>query len=202
MTHSSDEELIRGTLAGNEAAFAELVRRYQRRVTTTIRSVIGDLSQDDAADIAQDIFLLVYRSLGSFRGDSQFGTYLTRIALRHCYRESKRRRRKGFMFFSFDAGSNGSDRPAEERFDSGSRTDRGVIADERRSEVLQALSQLPEEFRTVLVLRIVEELSVEEVAEALGISAGTVKSRLFRAKERMRELLAGCDLEFQLEVGD
>ncbi|HVZ41752.1 MAG TPA: sigma-70 family RNA polymerase sigma factor [Candidatus Kapabacteria bacterium] len=198
MTQLSDEELIRATLAGDQAAFAELVRRYQRRVTVTIRSVIGDLSQDDLADIAQDVFLLAYRSLGSFRGDSQFGTYLTRIALRHCYRESKRRKRRGSIFYSFDKGS-ADDRPAEERFDSGLRTDRDVIADERKGDVARALARLPEEFRTVLVLRIVEELSVEEVAEALGISTGTVKSRLYRAKERMRELLVGCDVEFQLD---
>lgn len=200
MTQPSDEDLIRGTLTGDQAAFAELVRRHQRRVAVTIRSVIGDLSQDDLADIAQDVFLLVFRSLGSFRGDSQFGTYLTRITLRHCYRESKRRRRRSSTFFSFNSGAD--DRPPDERFDSGARTDRAVVAQERKGEVARALTQLPEEFRMVLVLRIIEEMSVEEVAETLSISTGTVKSRLFRAKERMRELLAGCDLEFQLDIAD
>jgi len=200
MTQQSDEKLIKGTLAGDQGAFAEIVRRYQRRVAITIRSVIGDLSQDDIADIAQDIFLLVYKSLGSFRGDSQFGTYLTRIALRHCYRESKRRKRRGSLFFSIDGASD--DRPSDERFASDARTDRGIIAGERKGEVLAALSELPEEFRTVLVLRIVEEMPVEEVAESLGISTGTVKSRLHRAKEKMRELLVGCDLEFQLDMND
>jgi RNA polymerase sigma-70 factor (ECF subfamily) len=198
MTQPSDEELIKGTLAGNQGAFAELVRRYQRRVGITIRSVIGDVSRDDLADIAQDIFLIVYKSLGSFRGDAQFGTYLTRIALRHCYRESKRRKRRGSLFFSFDAAP--GDRPNEERFAGGSATDRDIIAGERKGEVLAALGRLPEEFRTVLVLRIIEEMPVEEVAESLGISTGTVKSRLHRAKDKMRELLVGCDLEFQLDT--
>jgi RNA polymerase sigma-70 factor (ECF subfamily) len=197
MTQLSDEELIHRTLAGDQGAFAGLVQRYQRRVSVTIRSVLGEISKDDLADIAQDIFLLAYRSLKSFRGDSQFGTYLTRIALRHCYREAKRRRRRGLLFFSFDADAN--DRPAEERIDSGARTDRGIIAEERKSEVIAALERLPEEFRTVLVLRIVEEMSVEEVADALDLSTGTVKSRLYRAKEKMRELLVGEDLEFQME---
>ena len=195
MTQLSDEELIRRTLDGDQGAFAGLVQRYQRRVSVTIRSVVGEISREDLADIAQDIFLLVYRSLNSFRGDSQFGTYLTRIALRHCYREVKRRRRRGGLFFSFDAGEH----PAEERIDSGSRTDRAIIVEERKEEVLDALAKLPEEFRTVLVLRIVEEMSVEEVADALGVSAGTVKSRLYRAKEKMREMLEGKDLEFQME---
>ncbi|MEO5930991.1 MAG: sigma-70 family RNA polymerase sigma factor [Candidatus Kapaibacterium sp.] len=199
MTQQTDEELIQGTLAGNQGAFATLVRRYERRVATTIRSVVGDLSRDDTADIAQDIFLLVYRSLASFRGDSQFGTYVTRIALRHCYRESKRRKKRGFLFLSFDAPSSDTRTP-DERFAGTSTTDRPVIADERKSEVVKALSALPEEFRTVLVLRVIEEMSVEEVATALEISTGTVKSRLFRAKDKMRELLAGCDLEFQLDT--
>lgn len=200
MTQASDEELIRSTVAGEQRAFAELVRRYQRRVSVTIRSVVGDLSREDLADIAQDIFLLVYKSLGSFRGESQFGTYITRIALRHCYRESKRRRKRNFMFLGLNAG--GNDRPADERIEGGTRADRPIIQEERRSEVTEALARLPEEFRTVLVLRVIEEMPVEEVADALGISSGTVKSRLHRAKEKMRELLVGQDLEFQLDALD
>lgn len=200
MTQPGDDELIRSTLAGEKSAFAELVRRYQRRVAVTIRSVVGDLPGEDAADIAQDIFLLVYKSLGSFRGESQFGTYLTRIALRHCYREAKRRRKRNVLFFSLDAGSD--DRPVDERLAGTSRTDRDIIAGERKLEVIDALRKLPEDFRTVLVLRVVEEMPVEEVAESLGISTGTVKSRLHRAKEKMRELLVGLDLEFQLDAID
>lgn len=197
MTQASDDELIRSTLAGEKFAFAELVRRYQRRVAITIRSVIGELPREDLADIAQDIFLLVYKALGSFRGESQFGTYITRIALRYCYRESKRRRKRTSLFASINSGD--SDRPIEERFAGGLQTDRAIIADERRNDVMEALTKLPEEFRTVLVLRIVEEMPVEDVASALEISTGTVKSRLYRAKEKMRELLVGCDLEFQLD---
>lgn len=201
MTQPTDEDLISATVAGDKRAFTELVRRYDRRVTVTIRSVMGSLSNDELADIAQDIFLLFYKSLGSFRGDSQVGTYLTRIALRHCYRESKRHRKRGSLFLSYDATER-DDRKLEERFAGNSQTDRELIKDERRSEVTDALQALPEEFRTVLVLRVVEEMSVEEVASALEISTGTVKSRLYRAKEKMRELLAGQDLEFQLEPGD
>lgn len=201
MTQRTDEELIRRTVSGDQGAFAELMRRYQRRVTVTVRSVLGDVGGDDLADITQDIFLLVYKALPSFRGDSQFGTYLTRIALRHCYRESKRRRRKSSMFFSFGFGSQDQDRePPEERFASTARTDVPVIAEERRTAVVNALQLLPEEFRTVLVLRVVEDLPVEQVAEILNVSTGTVKSRLYRAKDKMRELLAGQDVEFELDT--
>lgn len=197
MTEPTDEELIRQTLDGRQGAFAELVRRYQRRVSVTVRSVLGDLSQEDLADVVQDIFLLVYKALGSFRGEAQFGTYLTRITLRHCYRESKRRRKRRSLFFSFGSSDEGG---GEERIPGDARSDRQVIADERKVAVRDALDLLPEEFRTVLVLRIIEEMPVEEVASALSISEGTVKSRLYRAKEKMRELLSGSDLELEFSA--
>lgn len=200
MTQLTDEELIRQTLEGRQQAFAELVRRYERRVAVTIKSVIGEIPQDEMADIAQDIFVLVFRALGSFRGESQFSTWLTRIALRHCYRESKRRKRKGSLFVRFGFGSDDDREPPEERFAGNTRTDQPIIADERKAAVMTALKKLPEEFRTVLVLRIIEELSVEEVAEMLGVSTGTIKSRLFRAKDKMRELLAGQNVDVPMEM--
>ena len=201
MTQLTDEELIRQTLDGGQRAFAELVRRYERRVAVTIKSVVGEIPQDDMADISQEIFVLVFRALGSFRGESQFSTWLTRIALRYCYRESKRRKRKGAIFTRFGFGNSDDDRePPEERFAGNTRTDQPIIAEERKNAVMTALKKLPEEFRTVLVLRVVEELSVEEVAEMLGVSTGTIKSRLFRAKDKMRELLAGQDVDIPMEV--
>jgi RNA polymerase sigma-70 factor (ECF subfamily) len=199
MAQQTDEELIRETLAGKEHAFAELVRRYERRVAVTIRSVVGELSQEDLADIAQDIFLLAFKGLPSFRGEAQFGTWLTRIALRHCYRESKRRRKKRSIFQYFESRQDDNETP-ETRIPGTSKTDAGIMAGERHSEVIAALQELPEEFRTVLVLRVIEEMPVEEVAESLGISTGTVKSRLYRAKEKMRELLANSELEFQYNL--
>ena len=199
MANATDEELINATLGGEKRAFADLVRRYERRVAVIVRSVMGNLGSDDLADIVQDIFVLVYRSLKSFRGESQFSTWLTRIALRHCYREAKRHRKRSGTFLSYNANSHQDDRTPEERFAGRSQTDRPVIAEERKNEVIAALQSLPEEFRTVLVLRVVEDLSVEEVAKALEVSTGTVKSRLYRAKEKMRTLLEGLDLEFQLD---
>ena len=201
MRQLADDELIRRTLAGEESAFAELVRRYQRRVAVIVRSVIGGIDAEDLADTAQEIFLLAFRGLSSFRGDAQFATWLTRIALRHCYREAKRQRRRRTLFGPF-ARRDSEREPAEERIPGDARTDRAMIATERHAAVLEAMAELPEEFRTVLVLRVVEEMPVEDVAAALGISTGTVKSRLFRAKEKMRELLAGSELEFELGPQD
>lgn len=199
MSQPTDDVLIRRTLEGDQMAFADLVRRYQRRVSATVRSVLGEMSREDLADVVQEIFLLVFRALAGFRGDSQFGTYLTRIALRHCYREGKRRRTRRSIFSSFES-PNAGEEPKEARLPAtGGATDRPMVAAERRDAVNSALERLPEEFRTVLVLRVVEEMPVEEVAAALGVSTGTVKSRLFRAKEKMRELLQGEELEFQID---
>lgn len=199
MTTASDEELIEATLAGRRNAFAELVRRHERRVESTIRGVLGNLVREDLADVAQDIFLLVFKGLASFRSESLFSTWVTRIALRHCFREQKRRKRRSSIFLHARTDDDG--RSAEETIAWPGSTDRAIIADERKSAVVDALYRLPEEFRTVLVMRIVEEMPVEEVAAVLGVSTGTVKSRLHRAKDKMRELLQGQDVEFALEPG-
>lgn len=195
MTHLTDEELIRLTLAGDKAAFAGIVGRYERRVGVTIKGVINEASREEVADLAQDIFLLAYRSLSSFRGDSQFGTWLTRIALRHCWREAKRRRKRRSTVTSYDADD---ENPVHlgERTAGDTASDQTVLSGERHRAVRNALARLPEEFRTVLLMRIVEELPVEQVAEILDVSTGTVKSRLYRAREKMRELLRGTGLEF------
>lgn len=201
MTQRTDEELIRLTLTGENRAFTEIVRRYERRVAVTIKGVIHDVTDEELADIAQDVFLLFYRSLSSFRGESQLGTYLTRITLRHCWREAKRRRKRRANVSSYDADDKTVETVRDRAVGEG-RADRGVIAEERRAAVVNALRQLPEEFRTVLLMRIVEELPVEQVAEILQISTGTVKSRLHRAREKMRELLTGTGLEFDPDFAD
>ncbi len=195
MAQQTDEELIRLTLSGDKSAFAGIVRRYERRVAVTIKGVINEATREEIADLAQDVFLLAYRSLSSFRGDAQFGTWVTRIALRHCWRQAKRQRKRKANITSYDAGEDGSAQ-LHERTSGDERTDKMVLAKERQQAVQRALRQLPEEFRTVLVMRSVEELPVEQVAESLEVSPGTVKSRLYRAREKMRDLLQGTGLEF------
>ncbi len=201
MTHTTDEELIRRTLGGEQRAFAELVGRYERRVIVTIRSVIHDLDHEELEDVAQDVFLLVYRSLPSFRGDAQFGTYVTRIVLRHCWRMAKRRRRRQGTFTSLEENREATG-SLRDRAPSPRTTDEELLAEERRKGVREGLQALPEEFRTVLVMRIVEEMPVEQVAEILGISIGTVKSRLYRAREKMREILRPLGLDFDPAAED
>lgn len=191
MSHRTDEELIDGSVRGDQSAFAELVRRYQRRVAVTIRGVIGDATTQETEDLAQDIFLLVYRSLPSFRGESGFGTYLTRIALRHCWRAARKRSRKSAI--ERPLGIDESTDAEAFLHVTGAAADDLLLREESRLQVRHALARLPDEFRLVLLMRIVEEMPVEQVAEILGISVGTVKSRLHRAREKMRDLLTGLD---------
>jgi len=192
-----DITLVNQSLEGSSVAFAEIIRRYQRRIASTIRSVIGDMSQSDLADVSQEIFIQVYRALGGFRGESKFSTYITTIALRYCYREAQKRKKRKFLFFSYDAVTdNESNESMKESFAGDLKTDKGIILSENATAVTKALQKLNEEFRTVLVMRIVEEMSVEEVAQVLNISEGTVKSRLSRAKDKMKEILKNDDFEF------
>ncbi|MGE3802828.1 MAG: sigma-70 family RNA polymerase sigma factor, partial [Candidatus Kapaibacterium sp.] len=158
MTQPTDADLIQRTLSGEEAAFAELIRRYERRVIVTIKGVIHDLQREELEDIAQEIFLLLFRSLPSFRGDAQFSTYLTRIALRHCWRVAKRRRKRFGTFTSLDVEDERGGNRLRDRTPADGSADDDMLAEERREAVRRGLKLLPEEFRTVLVMRIVEEL--------------------------------------------
>lgn len=193
----TDIELVNQVLEGNEPAFVELIKRYQKRVISTIKSIIGDVSQQDLEDITQDIFILIFKALKGFRAESLFSTYITTIAMRHCYKVSKNRRRKKFLFFSYDSIDQETDKNSiKESFAGDSLTDKSLILEENTNTVINALQKLPEEFRTVMVFRIVEEMSVEEVAKLLNISEGTVKSRLSRAKDKMKEILKNDSFEF------
>ncbi|MBI4179735.1 sigma-70 family RNA polymerase sigma factor [bacterium] len=162
---------------GDEAAFAELVRRHQTRTYRICRAMLGDDREADEA--AQDVFVRLYERLATFRGDSRLSTWLYRVTLNLC--ADRLRRRKWSWWIGLDGlnlagrAQDQPDRQAEDR-------------DEVR-RLSQAMERLPREFRDVLALRELEGRPYAEIAEILGISIGTVESRLYRAKEKMRNEL-------------
>ena len=182
---SADRQLIERAVGGDERAFGLLVDRHSRFVALTIRSVIPQISQEELEDAAQDIFLAAWQAIPRFRMDAAFTTWLHRIATRFCWRLAKKRRRRARTFFSVDREESGAD-----RFVGVSRSDDPVLQQEQRGLIDRALEELPEEFRLVLLLRLVEEMPVEQVAGILEVSEGTVKSRLARGRAKMRDLLA------------
>jgi RNA polymerase sigma-70 factor (ECF subfamily) len=174
---------LRGDEAAANAAFAQLMCRYEERLFNTVFRLMGN--QQDAEDVVQETFVNAYQSLASFKGDSQFFTWLYRIA----YNTAVSHKRKQKAAVSIEAGRNGEAgiEPADrsEYNQPGSAMSRAE--EERR--IQRALNQLSPEHRLVLVLKEMEEMKYEEIAVILQVPVGTVRSRLHRARLELREIL-------------
>ncbi len=180
-TETPDAELIAAVLEGSEAAFASLVERYQDRLFRLLGRYCRD--QVECEDLAQDVFLKVFRKLHTFQGDSQFFTWLYRIAVNaatdHLSKASSRRLRLVEDDASLDTGGDRDEQsPAAP-----------LMTAELAAVTRSIVDSLPEKFRTILVLREFEGLSYTEIAAVLQIQLGTVESRLFRARQRFKEAL-------------
>lgn len=185
----SDRDLVTRVQQGDEAAFDELVHRHQQRALTVAWQVLRNA--EDATEVAQDAFVSVYRHIGEFRGDSEFRTWLHQIVLnlaRNKHRWWKRRGRQTTVSLDCPIGTADGDLPRDVA-GTGAAPDAEMVAREDVERIRVALGRLPQKFREVLVLRNVEELSYEEIATVLGCSLGTVKSRIARARDALRELV-------------
>lgn len=177
---SDDASLIAATLAGDSAAFGRLVQQYQDRLYNSLLRVLG--SADDAMDIVQDAFVQAYVKLQSFRGGSAFYTWLYRIAFNLAMSHMRRQHTKASldeMKTLIGAEPSDGQPPAES----------GLIEQERAELVHSALAELSIEHRQIIVLREIDGCSYEEIAEILDSPVGTVRSRLFRARLELRDLL-------------
>lgn len=180
MPEATDDALIAAYLAGDPRAFDQLVNRHQRRIYNLCYRMLG--RTEDARDVAQEVFLTALRKLPSFRGDAAFATWLHRVAVNACYDALRRRQRQPDpVELSEDPTSNdrvhGSLDPADVAAD--------VI------DVQRALTHVPEDFRSVLILHDAQDVAYEDIARILDIPLGTVKSRLHRGRVSLAEALRG-----------
>ncbi len=186
LSWSADEaELVTGLQAGSDAAFDWLVTHYHGAVYSVVYRLLGDAA--DAADITQEVFLKAFRGIGGFRRGSSLRTWLYRIAIREALNQRRWWRRHRREQVSIDAA--GADSPplelkAEEEgpFDL-------LAAREVQELVHRALMQVPQAFRSAVILRDLEGLSYEEISEVLEVLVGTVKSRILRGRRALREVL-------------
>ncbi len=187
--HASDAELVERFQAGDRSAFAEIVRRYQDRVYTLAFRWMRD--REVAEEVAQDVFLALFRSLERFRGDSQLSTWVYRVVVNHCKnRKLYRHRRKMDQHEALEGNRPDDDAPTRQLPSEDPGTDARAHRNEAQSLVWEALQHLEEEPRTIIVLRDVEDLSYEEISEILGLPRGTVKSRLHRARSQLAAVLS------------
>lgn len=178
----ADAALAARVAAGDGAAFELVMRRYNRRLFRIARSVLRD--DADAEDALQEAYLSAYRAIGSFRGDSSLATWLSRLVLNHCIARRRRDLRRDNIapivtLESLDEPTGDAEAP-----------DRAIVRAQLRSLLERKVDELPEMFRTVFVMRAIEELSVEETAQLLAIPEATVRTRHFRARSLLRESLA------------
>ncbi len=175
-----DAQLIEETLQGKSAAFGQLVQKYQGRLFNTVVHVVG--SAEDARDVVQDAFVQAFLKLDTFQQSSAFYTWLYRIAFNVA--ASLRRRKRPTASVEHTREMTG-----EEPLDPGDGPDGRLQQDERCRQVHDALDQLTEEHRTVLVLREIDGCCYETIADILDLPIGTVRSRLHRARLQLKELL-------------
>ncbi len=184
-----DEALVQRFQGGDTGAFSDIVTRYQDRVFTLSLRWMGD--REVAEEVAQDVFIALYRSLDRFRGESRLSTWIFRVTVNHCKnRRLYRKRRKMERHEPLEGTRADDDLPARELPHQGPGTDRGVHVSEAGRILQDALDRLDESHRTILVLRDVEDLPYEEIAEILELPKGTVKSRLHRARAELARTLA------------
>jgi len=181
----SDQQLVERVQAGDKTAFDLLVRKYQHRVLKLVSRFVSDAAE--AEDVAQEAFLKAYRALASFRGDSAFYTWLYRIAINTAKNALVSNRRRPVDFDLDLQDPEQYDRHA--RLKEGDTPEGVLLTEEIRSVVEKAMEQLPEDLRTAIVLRELEGLSYEEIAEAMDCPVGTVRSRIFRAREAIDKKL-------------
>jgi RNA polymerase sigma-70 factor (ECF subfamily) len=175
----SDLELVRRAQRGERGAFDLLVLRYQHKVVKLVARLLRDPTE--AEDVAQDAFVKAYRALGSFRGDSAFYTWLFRIAV-NTARNSMAARQRRPLDYEADLGEN-EQSVVESRMRHSDTPEAAALTDEIHRTVNRAVEALPEDLRTAIVLREIEGLSYEEIAAAMDCPVGTVRSRIFRARE-------------------
>lgn len=181
MTREQEAAIVRKVLGGDSNAFETLVLEYEKNVYNIALRMTGN--SEDAADMTQEAFIKAYNSLQSFRGDSKFSVWLYRIVSNVCldFLRSKNRRPTVSLSVEDDDGEDAQLDVADESQSPELLLDRKLT----RDSVRRGLDSLPPDYRQILLLREIQGLSYDEIAQALSLEVGTVKSRIFRARKRL-----------------
>jgi RNA polymerase sigma-70 factor (ECF subfamily) len=192
-----DAEIAQRVAAGDQRAFELLMRRHNQSLYRTARSIVRD--DAEAEDVLQDAYLLAYRGIGKFRGDAKLATWLTRIVVNEAIARSRKSSRRADIIRLDGEARPGDDTSEMNVAESTSeQPERSALRAEARRLLERKIDELPNAFRTVFVLRAIEEMTVEEAAVCLDIPEATVRTRFFRARSLLREGLAR-EIDFAYE---
>ncbi len=184
--------LVAASKTGDQDAFAQLVQRHQRRVFNLVFRMLQQY--EEANEVTQETFLAAWQGLPSFRGDARFSTWLYRIAYNCCLKQLEQRKRDKALQAAVQAEQSFQQESCDER------AAEELEARERQALVREHLSLLPAKYRIVLILRHLQELTYEEMAEILTMPIGTIKTHLFRARNLLKERLETFEREWRQRV--
>lgn len=186
MRDKQEEILIKKAKRGDLRAFEELITHYEPIVYNIIYRMMNNI--DDTYDLSQETFIKVYKKIYQFDGKSKFSTWLYRIATNTCLDEI--RRRKGKDTFSIDQTIELEDgQIPSQQVDKNENVEEKILDKEKKQIIQEALNEMNESHRVILVMRDIKNLSYEEISEILGLSLGTVKSRISRARQALKKVL-------------
>jgi len=181
--------LVEGLRNGEERAYEVLIADFQQPIYNLVSRLLSDSA--DACDVVQEVFLKIFRKIGAFRGDSSLKTWIYRIAVNEAYNYQRWFSRHRRQEVGLESEEEGCLSYSQTLPDPG-RSPHDCVADQERHALVEAaLNRLNPSFRTAVVLRDIEELSYEEIADILQVALGTVKSRILRGREALRKELAG-----------
>lgn len=181
-----DQLLVERSKKGDRDAFEHLVQLYENKVYTIAYRLMGNHA--DAADLAQESFIKIYQALPNFRGDSSFSTWIYHITVNVCRDELRKRQRRPTV--SLDEPTGDGNNNTYEIRSTAPGPEEMLDRSETQAMIQQCLDNLSDDYRTILVMREIQELAYEEIAEILGCSLGTVKSRLSRARQALKEKIS------------
>ncbi len=180
-----DVALVHASRAGNQDAFAKLVQRHQRRVFNLVFRMLQQY--EEANEVTQETFFAAWQGLPTFRGDARFSTWLYRIAYNCALKQLEQRKRDNAIQLAVQA----------ETVDNDERVGAEIEAHDRQVAIREHLSTLPAKYRIVLILRHLQEMTYEEMAEILTMPIGTIKTHLFRARNLLKERLEAFEHEWK-----
>ena len=182
---AAESNVIRRALAGDQKAYEEILNRYRPGIFNLVLRMVRN--REEAEDIVQETFIKAFNALSTFSEEYALSTWLYKIALNNCIDHF---RKKKLQTLSLDKPLEGKDSDLKRELpDRGLTPEGAVLRSERHQLVREAIEKLPEHYRRVIVMRHQEERSYEEIAQILGVPLGTVKARIFRARELLKKML-------------